>query len=102
MGYKWPGMPDSLQKFLDEWDDDSSARDLGADVDPTRERAAQPKRTRDGAEHAGEGPSRRQLAKGQAAKKKAKVPPAMGTLVEAPLDILPLRYKMPVLPVMHG
>ena len=40
--------------------------------------------------------------KGQAAKKKTKVPPAMGTLVEAPLDVAPLWYKMPVLPILHG
>ena len=57
MGYKKPGTPDSLQKFLDEWADDSSASDLGADADPTQERAARPKRTWDEAEHAGEGPS---------------------------------------------
>ena len=67
-----------------------------------QEEAARPKCTRDQAEHAGEGPSRRQPAKGQAAKKKAKAPPAMGTLVEAPLDVAPLRYKMPVLPILHG
>ena len=87
---------------MDEWADDSSASDVSADANPAREEAARPKRTRDEAEHAGEGPSRRQPMKGLAAKKKVKAPPVMGTLVEVPLDVAPLRYKMPVLPVMYG
>ena len=94
MGFKRPGAPDSLQKFMDEWDDDSSASDLGADSHPAREETDRPKRTRDEAEHVGEGPSRRHPAKGQGATKKAKAQPARGTLVEAPLDIPPLRYMM--------
>ena len=40
--------------------------------------------------------------KGQPAKKKAKAPPAKGTLLDAPLDIPPLRYKMSSLPTLHG
>ena len=102
MGYKQPGTPDSLQQLLDEWDSDSSAGDLGADVHKAPEEVAQPKRTRDEAEFIGEGPSRRQPVKGQGPKKKAKAQPTMGTLVEAPLDIPPLWYMMTVLPVMAG
>ena len=97
MGFKRSGTPDSLQRFLDEWADDSSASDLGADVNPAPEAVAWPKRTRDEAKHADKGPFRQQPDK-----KNEKAPPVMGTLVEAPLDVAPLRYKMPVLPVMHG
>ena len=66
------------------------------------EEVAQPKHMRDEAEFVSEGPSRRQPVKGQGPKKKARAQPAMGTLVEAPLDIPPLRYMMPVLPVVAG
>ena len=102
MGYKRPGTPDSLQQLLDGWSDDSSDDDLGADASPARGEPARPKRTRDEAEHAGAGPSRQQLTKGQPAKKKAKALPAKGTLIDAPLDIPPLRYRMPSLPTLHG
>ena len=102
MGYKRPGTPDSLQQLLDGWSDDSSDDDPGADASPARGEPARPKRTRDETEPAGVGSSRWQPMKGQPAKKKAKAPPAKGTLVDAPLDILPLRYKMPVLPTLHG
>ena len=102
MGYKRPGTPDSLQQLLDEWDTDSSVGDLGADLHPAPEEVAQPKRTRDEAVFVGEGPSRQQSVKGQGPKKKARAQLAMGTLVEAPLDIPPLRYMMPVRPVVVG
>ena len=62
MGFKRPGTPDSLQKFLDEWGDstNSSSGDLDADSHPDPKKAAATKRARDEAELAGEGPSRRQ------------------------------------------
>ena len=102
MGYKRLGTPDSLQQLLDRWSDDSSDDDLGADASPARGEPARPKRTRDETEPAVVGPSRRQPMKGQPAKKKAKAPPAKGTLIDAPLDIPPLWYRMPSLPTLHG
>ena len=102
MGYKRPSTPNSLQQLLDRWSDDSPDDDLGADASPARGEPTRPKRTRDEIETAGVGLSRRQPMKGQPAKKKAKAPPAKGTLIDAPLDIPPLRYRMPSLPTLHG
>ena len=105
MGFKRPGMPDSLQRFLDEWgdDDDSTTGDLGADSHPIPEKAVKTKRARDEAKLVSEGPSRRQSTKGQGPpKKKTRAPPAARVLMDAPLDIPPLRYMMPTLPIVTG
>ena len=105
MGFKRPGTSDSLQKNLDEWGDstNSSSGDLGADSHPAPKKAAAMKRTRDEAELVGEGLSRRQPTKGQGPqKKKTRVPPAARILMDAPLDIPPLRYMMPTLPIVAG
>ena len=104
MGFERPGTPDSMKNFLDEWGDitASSSGDPGADSHPTPKKAAATKRACNEAELDGEGPSRRQLTKGQGPKKKAKAKPAARTLVEAPFDIPPLWFMMPTFPVVAG
>ena len=102
MGYKKPGTPDSLQRFMDEWSDDisdSSAGKLSADSRSAPKKAAKKKHARDEVELTGEGPSRVQPAGGQKPKKKnIKAAPDARVLEEVPMEIPPLRFMMPNIP----
>ena len=104
LGYKQPGMPDSLEEFLAAGDDTatSPATTPDADAPPAPKKTAPAKRPRDEAGGAGEGPSRPQAGKGHGIFKKAKAKPAVARLEEAPLDIPPLRFMMPKFPTVAG
>ena len=104
LGYTRSGTRDSLESFLDGFDDTASspATISEPDAPPAPTRTAAAKRPRDEAGLTDEGPSRPQAGKGHGVFKKAKAKPTAPRLEEAPLDIPPLRFMMPKFPTVAG
>ena len=91
-----PGPADSLEEFLADFDDTAGSDQADAPAAPPK--ALTPKkRPREEA-----GTSHQQAGKGQGPSKKAKAKPAAARLEEIPLDIPPLRFKMPSFPTVAG
>ena len=103
LGFKKSGTHSSMESFLAEYDDTASSPATFSEPDapPAPTKAAPTKRPREEAGQGGEGPSRQHTGKGHGLfRKKAK--PTIGRLEEAPLDIPPLRFRMPSFPSVAG